>query len=144
LHNYFTEADMNGLTDPYGGLFATDPTVNPAYLQLPAAQEQPPVPYSPEGWAQSKLTAQVEGETAGSKKPDPKKKEGEVGFTPEQMLALSKMTGAPERLRPAGGGGAAAPRNSVGQMQMLTTPGGKEQTAPRASLGQIIYGGRKF
>lgn len=133
---------MAQATSPYDGVFETDPTVNPAYLQLPSAQEQSPVPYSPEGWQQSKIMAKEEVETAGKAAP---KKKGEVGFTPEQMLALSKMTGAATPTRPVGGGAASAPRNSVGQMQQLQTPnGGQAGTAPRSSLGQIIYGGRKF
>jgi hypothetical protein len=132
---------MSQAQNPYGGVFETDPTVNPAYLQLPAAQEQAPVPYSPEGWAKSKIMPPAEGGATTDAAP---KKEG-VGFTPEQMLALSKMTGMPDQPRAPSVGGAAAPRNQVGQMQQLSTPnGGAAGTAPRASLGQIIYGGRKF
>jgi hypothetical protein len=132
------------VADPYGGLFATDPTVNPAYLQLPAAQEQPTLPYSPRGWAQSKLAPPAEEKAMTAPAPEAKKKEG-VGFTPEQMLALSKMTGMQELPRMPAAHAAPAPKNQVGNMQQLQLPsGGQANTAPRASLGQIIYGGRKF
>ena len=135
---------MSQATSPYGGLFNTDPTVNSAYLRLPAAQETPAIPYSPKGWAQSKLMPAGEDKTTAPIAADPKKK-SDVGFTPEQMIALSKMTGMQEQLRGPSAPAVAAPRNQVGQMQQLQAQsGGVAHTAPRASLGQIIYGGRKF
>lgn len=131
-------------TSPYDGALSIDPTVNPAYLQLPAVQETPPIPYSPEGWAQSKIMQAGEDKAGTPAAPAPKKKSS-VGFTPEQMLALSKLTGLQEQARGPAAPAVAAPRNQVGQMQQLQAQaGGVAQTAPRASLGQIIYGGRKF
>ena len=125
-------------SDPYGGYMSIDPTVNPAYMQLPPPPEETPIPYSPEGWERSRLmkgTGKVE-----------EKKAGGVDFTPEQMALLGKLTSVPgaEPLRSAPGAPSAI-KNQVGPMQQLTLQeGGKQATAPRASLGQIIYGGRKF
>lgn len=137
---------MAANTGPYSGMFGTDPTVNPNYLQLPAGAEPVQMPYSPEGWEESRLLPPGEGKTEeGTAKA--KAKPAQLGFTPEQMALLSKMTSvpSPEPLRGAPGA-PLAPRSQVGQMQQLTLPqsGGNQSTAPRASLGQIIYGGRKF
>lgn len=135
---------MSQVTSPYDTGYSLDPTVKPAYLNLPAAQETPDMPYSPEGWAQSKIMAGTGEKKEAIAPADPKKK-GEVGFTPEQMLALSKMTGMADLPKMAAPHAAPAPKNQVGAMQQLQVPaGGAAHTAPRASLGQIIYGGRKF
>lgn len=134
-------SQVPGMTD---GLFSISPDVYPGYLQLPQAQQGAPIPYSPEGWQAGKLAAPVEGEEPAASTPAKKaEKKSGVGFTPEQALALQKLTGmgAADGVGRGGGGGGAAPRNQVGQMQQLTVQG---PTAPRASLGQIIYGGRKF
>lgn len=127
------------------GFFSMSPDVNLGLANLPQKPEEAPMPYSPEGWQASKLTAQPEPNTAPSPKPDTgKKKGGDVGFTPEQALALQKLVTV-EQLKPmaahGGGGGGGVGRGPTGQMQMLQ-PGGVS-TAPRASLGQIIYGGKR-
>lgn len=131
-----------------GGLFSfggtEDPSVNPAYLQLPQAQGQAPIPYSPEGWQAGKMMAPVEPAQVEQQKAEQGKgKKPVVGFTPEQAMALQRLTGmgAADGAPRGGGGGGVAPRGQVGQMQQLNAGG---PTAPRASLGQIIYGGRKF
>lgn len=139
---------MAATDGPYGGVFSIDPTVNPAYLQLPAAQEQAPMPYSPSGWEQSKLLPIADAQKdleKGAAMAQAQKKE-DVGFTPEQAALLAKMTSVTPNPAPHAPGAVSAPRNSVGQMQQLAAPnaGGRESTPPRSSLGQIIYGGRKF
>lgn len=124
------------------GLFATSPDVHPGYLQLPQ-QEATPIPYSPEGWQASKLTSPAEVPAGEGTKGKAGEKKPAVGFTPEQALALQRLTGmgADSSGGRVGSAGHAAPRSQVGQMQQLSAGG---PTAPRASLGQIIYGGRKF
>lgn len=129
----------------FSGLFDISPDVYPGYLQLPAAPEQTPMPYSPEGWQQTKLIPQTEGEAAPAQaKVEDKKKPAPTGFTPEQALALQKLTGVGASTdTPRGAAGAhTAPRSQVGPMQQLAAGG--QATAPRASLGQILYNGRKF
>lgn len=133
---------MAQVTSPYDTGYNLDPTVQPAYLTLPAAQETSPMPYSPEGWAQSKIMPGT-GEKKEAAAPVADGKKPSAGFTPEQMLALSKMTGMADQPRAPAPHAAPAPKNQVGNMQQLQAPAGG-QTAPRASLGQIIYGGRKF
>ena len=134
-------SQVPGMTD---GMFSISPDVHPGYLQLPQAQQAAPNPYSPEGWQASRLAPPVEGEAQAANAPAKiEEKKPVVGFTPEQALALQKLTGmgAADGAGRGGAGGYAAPRSQVGQMQQLTAGG---PTAPRASLGQIIYGGRKF
>lgn len=135
---------MAKVPDQFSGLFDISPDVYPGYLQLPQAQEQAPIPYSPEGWQASKLTVPVPGaEAPESPKAAEKGKKAPVTFTPEQALALQKLTSVPQQPVPhGGGGGGAAPRGQVAPMAQLST--GAQASAPRASLGQIIYGGRKF
>ena len=126
------------------GFFSQSPDVNLGLANLPQKPEEAPMPYSPEGWQASKLTASTQTSEEATKGEG--KKEGKkptTGFTPEQALALQKMISVePLKAVSAGGGGAGGSRSQVGQMQMLQ-PGGIS-TAPRASLGQILYGGRKF
>ena len=121
--------------------------VNLGLANLPQKEGEAPMPYSPEGWNMSKLTAPMAKAEDAPDKEAPKKgeKKASTGFTPEQTLALQKMLTV-EPLRPAaghgGGGGAGVGRGPTGQMQQLQAGG--VTTAPRASLGQILYGGRKF
>lgn len=97
--------------------------------------EETPIPYSPEGWEKSKIMKGQGGQESAKKK-------AEVGFTPEQMAMLAKLTTVETPRAVGGGGGGGLGRPQVGQMQQLQA--GNIQTAPRSSLGQIIYGGRKF
>lgn len=127
----------------FGG--GQDPTVPPAWMQMPAAPEATPMPYSPEGWQASKLAAAPQAEAPTTPVPSDQKaaKKPAVGFTPEQALALQKMTAVePPKVPGGAGGGGAAPRGQVSPMQQLNAGG--QGSAQRASLGQIIYGGRKF
>lgn len=104
---------------------------------LPPAPEEAPIPYSPEGWNQSKLMPNQAEETAatpagkGAKKPA-------VNFTPDQMKALSSLLMGGSGAAPTRMSAPAAPRNQVGQMGQLQAGG--PVTAKRSSLGQIIYG----
>lgn len=126
-------------------LFSIDPSLPPGYMNMPAQAEATPMPYSPEGWQASKLMPQ--GESAAPTPEAGKKKEKgkDVGFTPEQMVALNRMVSVEQRPVPnsPAANAPAAPRNQVAPMQQATLPG-QGASAPRASLGQIIYGGRKF
>lgn len=140
---------MNPYLQP-GNLLQLNPLgqdVNPGYLQLPQAVETAPMPYSPEGWQLSKLAGK-RGEAAPTPPPAQEKKEEvkkDVGFTPDQALAMQKLvTGGNAQAPRVGGGGGAGlgARGQVPQMQMLQP--GTQRTDPRASLGQILYGGRKF
>lgn len=127
------------------GFTQLSPDVNLGLANLPQKPEEAPMPYSPEGWNMSKLTAQPEPPPTEEGKKGEGKKKDSTGFTPEQTMALQKMLTV-EPLRPAaghgGGGGAGAGRGPTGQMQQVQAGG--VTTAPRASLGQILYGGRKF
>lgn len=128
------------------GFFSQSPDVNLGLANLPQKEGEVPMPYSPEGWQASKLTAPVSSPEA---QPEAAPKKGEkkasTGFTPEQALALQKLVTV-EQPKPlaasGGGGGGAGGRSQVGQMQQVQAGG--VTTAPRASLGQILYGGRKF
>lgn len=138
--------------NPYGDLGdlmqfggGQDPTITPSWLQLPAAPEATPMPYSPEGWQASKFAPAPQAEAEPAPVPsDPKAaKKPAIGFTPEQALALQKMTAVEQpKVQGGHGGGGAAPRGQVAPMQQLNAGG--QASAQRASLGQIIYGGRKF
>lgn len=129
------------------GFAQLSPDVNLGLANLPQKPEETPMPYSPEGWNASKLTAPAtKAEDAPAAETQKKgEKKASTGFTPEQTMALQKMLTV-EPLRPVAGhgagGGAGAGRGQVGQMQQLQAGG--VATAPRASLGQILYGGRKF
>lgn len=129
------------------GFGAGNPDVNPGLANLPQKEGEAPMPYSPEGWQASKLTAPLQDGEAAPKaagKTEEKKK-ASTGFTPEQAMALQRMVTVeqPKALPAhAGGGGAAGARGQMMPMQQVQP--GNIATAPRASLGQILYGGRKF
>lgn len=127
------------------GFFSQSPDVNLGLANLPQKEGEVPMPYSPEGWQASKLTAPVSSSEAPAEAaPKKGEKKASTGFTPEQALALQKLVTVeqPKPLAAHGGGGGAGGRSQVGQMQQLQAGG--VTSAPRASLGQILYGGRKF
>lgn len=134
-------AEKVGMTD---GLFGISPDVYPGYLQLPAPPETTPMPYSPEGWQASKFATSPEEGTTASVGAAKGEKKTPVSFTPEQALALQKLTSVQPAAQHAAAGGRAAPQNHVGQMAQLSPGQAGQGTQPRASLGQILYGGRKF